>query len=51
MPFLASQNRKFFIKFLTVILAVFSITMLVFGDQDAALKSKASVVHAPHAIP
>lgn len=51
MPFLASQNKKFFIGFLTLILAVFSLTMLVFGDQEVALKTKASLVHAPHAIP
>lgn len=51
MPFLLSQNKKFFLITLTSLLLVFSVLMLAFGDSQAALKTKASTIHAPHIIP
>jgi hypothetical protein len=49
MTLLFSQSRKMLVIFLTVSLLGMSLILLVFSENEAALKSKASTLHTPHA--
>lgn len=48
---LLSKKKKLAVAAMTFALMVFSVSMIVFGDNKAALNTKASSIHAPHLIP
>ncbi len=48
---LLSKKKKLAVVFMTFVLLLFSVSMIVFGDNRAALNTKASTIHAPHLIP